>query len=459
MAVLAKILLQEAPRAARARARRCRGARRRWSRACSPRIRRQRLRRRRAVDRGARRARPRSPSDRRRGRAKRRRRASRRSPERAAHRLVVIAGPSPTAERRWRGEHGAAVGASRRRPASGAAPAAAALRGRSGRAHGGARCTRCPTARSCVTLPDAGQGDRSGGAGGALRAGDARACFPTCRWWSSTGPRPRSRRWSVAGEVIDRGVRLLRGTPPGAIRARRRRRRACSTRASTSGATGPASFLRGERDVLEVKPHLLGKADALRRARPRDVDARRTCSRARRRVDGAARCSSSAPAGIGKSRLRAASSSTGSSASARARRGPVRARRLAGRGLAVRRCSAARSARAAGIHEASPSRCDARKLAARVGAPPRARGAARASRRSWARSRTPFPDDANDALRAARAEPAADGRRHARAPGKTGSRPSARRSRCCWCSRTCTGATAAPSASSTPRCATSATSR
>src|SRR5262249_50416113 len=65
--------------------------------------------------------------------------------------------------------------------------------------------------------------------------------------------------WSVVGEVIDSGICLLHSTPPGSIRLDDMAAALLDARFEIR-RDGTASFLRAERDVLEVKRNLLGKA-------------------------------------------------------------------------------------------------------------------------------------------------------------------------------------------------------
>ena len=87
---------------------------------------------------------------------------------------VVIAGPSATGERRWSGAASAGRSIPARRRCSPGSCAGCGHRGGSRRAGTARAFTRSPDGSVVVSLPDAGARDRSGGARGALRAGDAR---------------------------------------------------------------------------------------------------------------------------------------------------------------------------------------------------------------------------------------------------------------------------------------------
>ena len=73
----------------------------------------------------------------------------------------------------------------------------------------------------------------------------------------ATGP-GRFSAWSVVGEVIDSGMRLLRCTAPGAIRLDDMAAGLLDARFEIH-RDGSRRFLRAERDVFEVKRNLLGK--------------------------------------------------------------------------------------------------------------------------------------------------------------------------------------------------------
>ena len=92
----------------------------------------------------------------------------------------------------------------------------------------------------------------------ALAVRGGRSCSTRCRFVVATGP-GRFSAWAVVGEVIDNGMRLLRGTAAGAIRLDDMAVGLLDSRFDIR-RDGTASFLRAERDVFEVKRNLLGKA-------------------------------------------------------------------------------------------------------------------------------------------------------------------------------------------------------
>jgi eukaryotic-like serine/threonine-protein kinase len=166
---------------------------------------------------------------------------------------VVIAGPSPTAEQRWYGST----------PALGL-PAASPtgvgrveeLESEIARVHG-AHMHPLPDGSVVIVLPDAGKpNDQAARAARCALA--VRAELPHVPLVVATGP-GRFSAWSVVGEVIDNGVRLLRGTAPGAIRIDDMAAGLLDARFELR-RDGAATFLRIERDVFEVKRNLLGKA-------------------------------------------------------------------------------------------------------------------------------------------------------------------------------------------------------
>ena len=204
----------------------------------------------------------------------------------------------------------------------------------------GARLHPLPDGAVVLTLPDVGKATDQ--AARAARCALAmRAVLPDVPLVVSTGP-GRFSAWSVAGEVIDNGMRLLRGTAPGAIRlddvavglldARFEIRR-----------DGTAPFLRGERDVFEVKRNLLGKAtDFVGRGREMSMLTNLYAGTLAESMASAVLVVGAA--GVGKSRLRQEFVEW-------VQRQPARGevlfghRRLAGRGLAVRDAGARDPAR------------------------------------------------------------------------------------------------------------------
>src|SRR4029079_8151597 len=147
------------------------------------------------------------------GRTRRRRGALTESAQRIA--CVVIAGPSTTAERRWRRETPALDGTPSDTPAEGELRRLAALEDDLRRAHG-AQMHPLPDGAVVLTLPDVGkatdQATRAARCALALRT-----VLPDAPLVVATGAGTFS-AWSVTGEVIDNGMRLLRGTVAGAIR-------------------------------------------------------------------------------------------------------------------------------------------------------------------------------------------------------------------------------------------------
>ena len=173
---------------------------------------------------------------------------------------VVIAGPSATGERRWSGDT----------PPAGTPPLddEAVLAGQLrrlmaieedlARRHG-ARIHPLPDGSVVVSLPE--QERATDQAARAARCALAmRSALPDVAFVVSTG-QGRFSAWSAVGEVIDNGMRLLRGTPPGSIRLD-------DVAAGMLGARfevrrdGTAPYLRAERDSIGVERQLLGKATA-----------------------------------------------------------------------------------------------------------------------------------------------------------------------------------------------------
>lgn len=169
---------------------------------------------------------------------------------------VVIAGPSSTAERRWRGETARLSAMEDSRPTPTQVSRLDGLREELATVHA-ARVQSLPDGSVVVTLPDTGKATDQ--AARAARCALAmRAAMPDVPLVVSTGP-GRFSLWAVVGEVIDSGIRLLRGTPAGSIRLDDMAAALLDARFEIR-RDGTASFLRGERDLLEVKRNLLGKA-------------------------------------------------------------------------------------------------------------------------------------------------------------------------------------------------------
>jgi tetratricopeptide (TPR) repeat protein len=169
---------------------------------------------------------------------------------------VVIAGPSSTAERRWRGETERLGAVEDSQPTPNRLGRFEALRDELHTVHG-ARMQPLPDGSVVLTLPDTGKATDQA-ARAARCALVMRAAMPDVPLVVSTGP-GRFSTWSVVGQVIDSGIRLLRVTPPGAIRLDDMAAALLDARFEIR-RDGTASYLRAERDVLEVKRNLLGKA-------------------------------------------------------------------------------------------------------------------------------------------------------------------------------------------------------
>ena len=117
----------------------------------------------------------------------------------------------------------------------------------------------------------------------------------------ATGP-GRFSAWSVVGEVIDSGMRLLRCTAPGAIRLDDMAAGLLDARFEIH-RDGSRRFLRGERDVFEVKRNLLGKiSEFVGRGREMSMLTNLFSSAASESIASAVLVTG--PAGAGKSRLR-----------------------------------------------------------------------------------------------------------------------------------------------------------
>ncbi len=175
---------------------------------------------------------------------------------------VVIAGPSLTGERRWSGDT----------PQAGTLPGSPqsneevvlagqlrrlmAIEEDLARRHG-ARVHPLPDGSVVVSLPD--QERATDQAARAARCALAmRSALPDVALVVSTGQGSFS-AWSAVGEVIDNGMRLLRGTPSGAIRLDDVAAGLLDARFDVR-RDGTAPYLRGERDAIGVQRQLLGKA-------------------------------------------------------------------------------------------------------------------------------------------------------------------------------------------------------
>jgi eukaryotic-like serine/threonine-protein kinase len=175
---------------------------------------------------------------------------------------VVIAGPSATGERRWNGDTQPGGTLSGAPPFEEEAMLAGQLRRLIAIEEDlarryGARVHPLPDGSVVVSLPE--QERATDQAARAARCALAmRSALPDVAFVVSTG-QGRFSAWSAVGEVIDNGMRLLRGTPPGSIRLD-------DVAAGMLGARfevrrdGTAPYLRAERDSIGVERQLLGKA-------------------------------------------------------------------------------------------------------------------------------------------------------------------------------------------------------
>jgi tetratricopeptide (TPR) repeat protein len=218
---------------------------------------------------------------------------------------VVIAGPSRSAEARWYGATPPlGIGTDARRAPSQPTQTSAIgrveeLEPELARIHG-ARLHALPGGSVVVVLPDAGKpNDQAARAARCALA--VRAELPDVPLVVATGP-GRFSAWSVVGEVIDNGMRLLRGTAPGAIRLDEMAVGLLDARFEIR-RDGTASFLRSERDVFAVKRNLLGKAsDFVGRGREMSMLSNLYASALAESTASAVLLTGAA--GVGKSRLR-----------------------------------------------------------------------------------------------------------------------------------------------------------
>ncbi len=311
---------------------------------------------------------------------------------------VVIAGPSATAEERWYGATpplGLKTGGARHVTSVGRVEE---LEGELARVHG-ARLHSLPGGSVVIVLPDAGKpNDQAARAARCALA--VRHELPDVPLVVATGP-GRFSAWSVAGEVIDNGMRLLRGTAPGAIRlddvavglldARFEIRR-----------DGSASFLRAERDVFEVKRNLLGRAsDFVGRGREMSMLSNLYTSALAESTASAVLVTGAA--GVGKSRLRQEFVEW-------VGKQRERAEVLFGVGDSLGAGSpfamiAMCLRRAAGIQEGEPLDERRRKLVERVSRHVDREIVPRVAAFLGEIANVPFPDDQNEALRMARQNP------------------------------------------------------
>jgi len=218
---------------------------------------------------------------------------------------VVIAGPSATGERRWSGDTPPAGTLSGTPPFEEEAVLAGQLRRLIAieedlaRRHG-ARVHPLPDGSVVVSLPE--QERAADQAARAARCALAmRSALPDVALVVSTG-QGRFSAWSAVGEVIDNGMRLLRGTPPGSIRLDDVAAGMLDARFEVR-RDGTAPYLRAERDSIGVERQLLGKATSF-------VGRGREMSMLTNLFAGTVAESAATPvlvigsAGVGKSRLR-----------------------------------------------------------------------------------------------------------------------------------------------------------
>jgi tetratricopeptide (TPR) repeat protein len=313
---------------------------------------------------------------------------------------VVIAGPSPTAEARWYGTT-PSLGLNadgRPAPSEPAAGRVEALGGELDRVHG-ARLHPVPGGRVVIVLPDAGKpNDQAARAARCALA--VRKALPDVPLVVATGP-GRFSAWSVVGEVIDNGMRLLRGTAAGAIRLDEMAVGLLDARFEIR-RDGTASFLRAERDVFEVKRNLLGKAsDFVGRGREMSLLSNLYTSSVAEQA--AAAVLLTGAAGVGKSRVRQEFVEWVGKQNERAEvlfgigDSLGAGSPFAMIGLLLRR--------AAGIQEGEPLEEKRRKLVERVGRTVDREVVPRVAAFLGEIANVPFPDEQNEALRMARQNP------------------------------------------------------
>ncbi|HLK91992.1 MAG TPA: protein kinase [Polyangia bacterium] len=169
---------------------------------------------------------------------------------------VVIAGPSMTGERRWGGPTHAPGSLSDEAMIAGQLQRLVALEEDLGRRYG-AQVHPLPDGSVVVSLPE--QERATDQAARAARCALAmRGALPDVAFVVSTGQGHFS-AWSAVGAVIDNGMRLLRGTPPGIIRLDDVAAGLLDGRFEVR-RDGTASYLRAERDGFGGQRPLLGKA-------------------------------------------------------------------------------------------------------------------------------------------------------------------------------------------------------
>ena len=311
---------------------------------------------------------------------------------------VVIAGPSATAEERWYGSTPPlGLKSEGRRPPT-SVGRVEELEGELGRVHG-ARMHPLPDGSVVIVLPDAGKpNDQAARAARCALA--VHAELPDLPLVVATGPGHFS-AWAVVGDVIDNGMRLLRGTAPGAIRLDDVAAGLLDARFEIR-RDGSAAFLRAERDVFEVKRNLLGKAsDFVGRGREMSMLSNLYTSAIGEQTASAVLVTGAA--GVGKSRLRQEFVEW-------VGKQRERAEVLFGVGDSLGAGSpfamlAHGIRRAAGILEGEPLEERRRKLVERVARHVDREVVARVAAFLGEIANVPFPDDQNEALRMARQNP------------------------------------------------------
>ncbi|MEO8212331.1 MAG: protein kinase, partial [Myxococcales bacterium] len=237
-----------------------------------------------------------------------------------------------------------------------------------------------------------------------------RSALPDVPMVVATGP-GRFSAWSVAGEVIDSGARLLRSTAGGAIRLDDMAAGLLDGRFDVL-QDGGAVYLRGERDVFDVKRSFLGKSTDFV-GRGREISLLTNLLSSVVTESAAAAVLVTGAAGIGKSRLRQEFIEW-------VQRQPRRIEVLFGAGDSLAAGSpfgmlGRAIRRSAGIHESESLEARRRKLAERVNRHVPREAQQRVTAFVGEIAGVPFPDDASDALRAARQSPQlmSDGMRRA----------------------------------------------
>ncbi len=317
---------------------------------------------------------------------------------------VVLAGPSPSDDRKWRGRTVRISGADdddEGNGARGGGPPMSmleALETELASAHG-ARVYPLPDGSMVLTLPDGGKSTDQAAAAArcALRV---RAAFPDVGLVIATGPGRFSAR-SIVGEVIDSGMRLLRCTAPGSIRLDDMAAGLLDARFEIH-RDGSLRFLRGERDVFEVKRNLLGKiSEFVGRGREMSTLTNLFASAASESIASAVLVTG--PAGAGKSRLRQELVEW-------VQRRPERAEVLFGVGDSLGAGSpfgmlGRAIQRAAGIQDGEPGDEKRRKLTARVARHVDPDSVGRVAAFLGEMAGIAYADDDNGALQAARQNP------------------------------------------------------